>query len=254
MSQQPPPPGPPEGWDRPSGEPTHPQGQGWGQQPPGSPYGQPTGRQPAGWGPGPAAGTQQPPKKSRGRTFAIGCLGLVGLLVLLGIVAALAGGGDDGGTQTAGDQPSATRARNTTKTTAAPAPEVAGIGDPVRDGKFEFTVTKAPDCSRTEIGDQFTREQAQGKFCIIAVKVKNIGREAQALSASDQYVYDGQGNRYSSSDSLWVLVSSDSPVYEDINPGNTRTARMVFDIPKSVKPAKIELHDSPFSGGVTVEL
>jgi len=29
---------------------------------------------------------------------------------------------------------------------------------------------------------------------------------------------------------------------------------VVFDIPKSATPTKIELHDSPFSGGVTVEL
>lgn len=64
MSQQPPP-GPPEGWDRPSGEPTQPLGQGSGQQPPAQPQGPPTGQQPQwgqppgqqahpGWGPPPA--------------------------------------------------------------------------------------------------------------------------------------------------------------------------------------------------------
>jgi hypothetical protein len=64
MSQQPPP-GPPEGWDHPSGEPTQPLGQGSGQQPPAQPQRPPTSQQPQwgqppgqqahpGWGPPPA--------------------------------------------------------------------------------------------------------------------------------------------------------------------------------------------------------
>jgi hypothetical protein len=48
MSQQPPP-GPPEAWDRPSGEPTQPLGQGSGQQPPAQAQGPPTSQQPQ-WG------------------------------------------------------------------------------------------------------------------------------------------------------------------------------------------------------------
>ena len=51
-----------------------------------------------------------------------------------------------------------------------------------------------------------------------------------------------------------ILVNADSPVYEGINPGNSLPAKIVFDVPKNVKLTKIELHDSPLSGGVTVEL
>jgi hypothetical protein len=39
-----------------------------------------------------------------------------------------------------------------------------------------------------------------------------------------------------------------------INPGNAVTAKIIFDIPKSVKLVKLELHDSIFSGGVLVTL
>src|SRR6266536_106932 len=40
----------------------------------------------------------------------------------------------------------------------------------------------------------------------------------------------------------------------DINPGNTVRALILFDLPKGDKAVKAELHDSPFSGGVTVRL
>ena len=246
MSQQQPP-GPPEGWGPPPpGGPEQPSGQP--QQPPGAPYGQP-GQQQPGWGP-PAA-TQQPPKKgSRGRGFALGCLGVLGVLVLVGIIVALAGGGDDGGTGTATDQPSATTTG--TKTTEA-APKAAGIGTPVRDGKFEFTVSKV-DCGKSRIGTKDFGTTAQGQFCLVSVKVENIGQEAQTLDGSSQYLYGDGGQKYDADTEAAIYLDDAQTFLEQINPGNTVNGVVVFDIPKDAKPAKIELHDSPFSGGVTVDL
>ncbi len=40
----------------------------------------------------------------------------------------------------------------------------------------------------------------------------------------------------------------------EINPGNQVNGIIVFDVPKDVQPTRIELHDSLFSGGVTVPL
>jgi hypothetical protein len=269
MSQQPPdrPTEPPEGWRPPGGQQPPPegapggaQGQGWGQTPgQQGPYGPPPGQQP-GWGPsGPATATQPPQKRSKGRTFAIGCLSIVALFVVVGIATALFGGGsDDGGSGTAApDQPSATttRTRNTTKTTAAPAPEVAGIGDAVRDGKFEFVVSKVA-CGRNRIGDTNFGKDAQGQFCTVNVKVKNIGKEAQTLDASSQYLYGSGGQRFDADTeaAVYLGLNETRTFLEDINPGNSVNGVLIYDIPKGQKPTKIELHDSPFSGGVTVEL
>jgi hypothetical protein len=198
----------------------------------------------------------QPPRKaSTGRKLAIGCLGVVALLFIIGIIAALAGGGDNGGgSTTAGGQATGTtKAR--TKTTSTAAPEAAGVGDSVRDGKFEFVVRKV-DCGKTRIGDQFGHRDAQGQFCRVDVKVTNIGKESQTLDASSQFLYGSGGQRFDADTeaAIYLGVNETRTFLEDINPGNSVDGILIFDIPKGQKPAKIELHDSPFSGGVTVGL
>src|SRR5688572_3926108 len=39
-----------------------------------------------------------------------------------------------------------------------------GIGDPVRDGKFEFVVSRV-DCSRTSFGIEHLKRTAEGRYC-----------------------------------------------------------------------------------------
>ncbi len=43
-------------------------------------------------------------------------------------------------------------------------------------------------------------------------------------------------------------------VLSNVNPGNTGTINVVFDIPKTAKLVRLELHDSAFSGGVEVRV
>jgi hypothetical protein len=173
---------------------------------------------------------------------------------VLGIFGALAGGGDDRGTGTATDD-QASETTTKSRTTKAPAGEAAGIGTAVRDGKFEFTVSKV-DCGKTRLGDTNFGKDAQGQFCTVNVKVENIGKEAQTLDASSQYLYGSGGQRYDADTeaALYLGVNQTRTFLEAINPGNSVNGILVFDIPKNAEPTKIELHDSPFSGGVMVAL
>ena len=52
----------------------------------------------------------------------------------------------------------------------------------------------------------------------------------------------------------FVYRSTDATFLNEINPGNSAKGRLIYDVPKSVKLTKMELHDSPFSGGVEVSL
>lgn len=131
----------------------------------------------------------------------------------------------------------------------------AGLNTPVRDGKFEFVV-KTVQPGLAEVGDNpYLREKAQGQFVIVTLSVQNIGDRAQGFSPSNQKLIDTQGRSFESDWSAQIaLGDSDIPVWDDINPGNAVDVSLVYDMPAGAVPARIELHDSMFSGGVTVEL
>ena len=132
--------------------------------------------------------------------------------------------------------------------------KTAKIGQPARDGKFEFTV-KSSKCGVAKVGTSMIGDKAQGQFCLITVNVKNIGKEAQTLDGSSQKALAADGTEYSSDTEAGLYANKDGSTFlEEINPGNQVTGVFVFDIPKNVKLTKLELHDSMFSGGVTVSL
>ncbi len=177
-------------------------------------------------------------------------------LVLLFIVIALANGGKSS-TPTASNPaaaPPASTSQPATSTAAAPpaAPAAAGLNTPVRDGKFEFTVSKV-DCGKTQVGANSLVKTAQGQFCIVSLSAKNIGNESQYLDASSQKAMDAQGRKFSADGAAGMYLGDQGNTFlNQINPGNAVQGQVVFDIPKDAKISKLELHDSPFSGGVSV--
>src|SRR6266498_2774120 len=116
-----------------------------------------------------------------------------------------------------------------------------GIGSKVRDGKFQFTITRVSH--RASVGNTTLGlgTKAQGRFTELHLKVTNIGSESQTLDDSSQYVFDANGRKFSADSSADIEV-------------NSVRALILFDLPKGDKAVKAELHDSPFSGGVTVRL
>lgn len=133
-----------------------------------------------------------------------------------------------------------------------PAKKAPGLKTAVRDGKFEFTVTKA-DCSLTKIGNDYVNTKAQGKFCLYHVTVKNIGKEAQMFDGSSQKAFDPAGTEYQSDGEAGIYANENAETFlNNINPGNQVKGVIVFDVPKDIKITTLQLHDSPFSGGVTV--
>lgn len=207
-----------------------------------------------------------PPEKQKSwfarHKFLTAILVIVGLIV---IAAALSGGDDDA---PAGSTPAAETAPAEEAADAEPAagedaaaaeegeaaPEGApGIGDAVEDGKFEFTVTGV-ETGVAEVGDEYLNEQAQGQFVLVHLTVSNIGDRAQMLDGTNQKLVDTQGREHSADGSAAIYLGDTGTFLNDINPGNSVEGTVVFDIPADAEPASITLHDSMFSGGVTVSL
>lgn len=132
-------------------------------------------------------------------------------------------------------------------------PEIAGVGDTVADGDFEFTVAGFEQ-GVAEVGSEFLNEQAQGEFVIIELTVKNTGSEAAYFSDSDQKLFDVDGNEYSTNSAAGMYMEDNDVWLTEINPGNQVEGKIVFDVPAGTKLATLELHDSMFSGGVEVSL
>jgi hypothetical protein len=210
---------------------------------PGYPQGQPP---PQGWQPPQQQFPQQPPmqyappplppkKKSKaGKVLGI----IVGVIVVLcggGIlIAALSSGG--GG-----------------KSGSSGSPAVhAALGQPARDGKFEFTVSSVK-CGVAKVGDEFLNKTAQGQFCEATMTVRNIGDKAQTFDGSNQKAKAADGTEYANDSEAELYANTATKTFLDqINPGNAVKGVVIFDIPKGAKIATLELHDSIFSGGVIV--
>ena len=147
---------------------------------------------------------------------------------------------------------------NTTAEPAAPSSAVAAsvaptIGTSVRDGKFEFVVTKV-GAGVPSIGTDVIGTKAQGKFVLIDVTIKNIGDQPQTFFGSSTKAFDGAGKQYAPDDSAAIYLPDSNSFITPVNPGNTVTGTLVFDVPKEASLTSIELHDSAFSDGVTVGL
>jgi hypothetical protein len=190
---------------------------------------------------------QVPPKKSK-KTLII-VLSIIGAFLLLC-------GGCGVMTMMAADEvvKEVDKAIESAEATPEPAAVVAGIGKPARDGNFEFTV-KGVKCGVGKVGDQYAGKTAQGQFCLVTVAVKNIKSEPQMLSDSEQKAFVGAASYAADTEAaLYANGNSNSVFLNNINPGNTVTGKLVFDIPKGAKLTKLELHDSALSGGVQVNL
>ncbi len=201
-----------------------------------------------GWQPAAGFPPAQPPKKKRKWPW------IVGGIVAVFVVASMAGGEDD---NPSGSANSDNPARVVDAPAAAPVKDntpAAMNTPPVRDGKFEFVVTGV-ESGLASLGDNpFLAEEAQGQFVIVTMTVTNISDAPKGLSPSDQKLIDAQGREFGPDTSAALNLDTDVAFWDEINPGNTVTMPVVFDMPAGAVPDAIELHDSMFSGGATVSL
>jgi hypothetical protein len=170
------------------------------------------------------------------------------LIVLFGLGAAAENRGR-GGSPAAGDRPVA--AGSAATTTAAKTP---GLGDPVRDGKFEFVVSRV-DCSRSTVVVEHMKRTAAGKYCLISLSIRNIADRPHFFLGRVQKVSDAAGTEFSNDELAGLLANREKQTFlRKIGPGSKVSGKMVFDVPKRTTLTHMELHDSYLSGGVRVAL
>jgi Domain of unknown function (DUF4352) len=141
---------------------------------------------------------------------------LVGILIVLGIIGAIAGDPESASSPQATAAP--TSAESEPETTAEPpaTEPQTDVGNPVRDGDFEFVVSQF-GCRAGE--------------CKATMTVENIGNQPGTMFASNQYLYDDQGRQFAADDSL-----TDSLFFEELNPGQRVRGIIVWRLAAGRKP------------------
>ncbi|MGB3772142.1 MAG: DUF4352 domain-containing protein [Rhodococcus sp. (in: high G+C Gram-positive bacteria)] len=174
---------------------------------------------------------------------------LTGIAALIVVILAvnLASGGGESPTESATPPVAQNGNVATEPTTSNP-----GIGTAVRDGKFEFTVQNV-ERGVESVGEQYVTQTPQGEYVLVTMSVANIGDKQQLFDTNSQKLLDAQSREYSI-DTVATVTNDPNIGFVEINPGNSVVATLVFDVPVGTEPAKIELHDSLFSGGTTVAL
>lgn len=198
------------------------------------------------------SGTAPPKAKdSTAGTLGKGCLVIVGLLIALGIVGnlarspasvpaptAAAQAATNGEPIVAPGKPAAAATSVPAKPTVTVGPMVtpmARIGQAVTGKNWEYTVTKVerPDPLRwAEYGSE-TSEKAIGKWLIVYLGLKNIGRENFAINTWDFEVHDKTGITYKTTDKgaaySYPRALKLQALGERIPPGVGFTSVLLFD-------------------------
>lgn len=90
------------------------------------------------------------------------------------------------------------------------------------------------------------------KECIVELRVRDDKGEAQSFFDSNQYAYDSSGHQFTADDNGMYLTGDKDDI--QVNPGVSITALVPYNIPSGDRISRLILHDSEFSGGVTVHL
>jgi hypothetical protein len=131
----------------------------------------------------------------------------------------------------------------------AAAPVRGALGAPVQDGDVTFTAY-APRC-----GVKIKGIAAKGTLCRVRLKAANAGSAALHLDATSQRL---RGNDDGQPGSL-LLSPSHSKKYtrstsRPLPAGASYTGYLLFDVPPAFTPHTLDLHATPKSRGVRIEI
>jgi hypothetical protein len=129
------------------------------------------------------------------------------------------------------------------------------IGQVAKDGDFAFVVKSVSCGTSADAVVEGAGEQVPPatEECLVTMTVTDDTGTSQTYFSGNQYAYDSAGHQFSAdATATESLISADDDT--EVNPGATITAILPFQIPVNDRIARLELHDSAYSNGVTVDV
>ena len=172
-----------------------------------------------------------------GRVLRYGCLGVLGVGVLLVVIIVLAVANAPEEEQvvvSTGNQSSSSTAQ--TGAAAVAQESLPSIGAAARKGNWEITFIAQEKATEIQ-GGTLGSETAQGEFRILTLKLANVGNRSFPLNSHDFSLKTPDGVEYNtSSDGHTALIGEESGPevlsgFETIQPGLSKDVRVVFDVP-----------------------
>lgn len=122
----------------------------------------------------------------------------------------------------------------------------ASIGQAVRDNNFQFIVNGF-SCGHKDYG--WLSPTPQGQYCLLEIAVKNTANEPHHWYG-DVKLYDVEKREYTKKK---VIHEEPTNINAIMNPGNSISGTLVYDVPKEAQLVRAKLNDA-FSQGVNVRL
>jgi hypothetical protein len=121
----------------------------------------------------------------------------------------------------------------------------------VRDGKLEFTVTSV-SCGHSTVGEPPIQFHAGGQFCLVRLQLRNISSQFWTMFPN-QFLIDTAGDSHRMDVRSGIAVSSQR-LLGQLEPHRRISGTLVFDLPRSERPERLEFHDSLLSGGASIQV
>lgn len=136
-------------------------------------------------------------------------------------------------------------------------PTVAKVANPGLDNNLEFTA-KELNCGKdaVSIDSDVSYGPPNGEYCALSVTVRNTSNDIHSLSVSDQYLLS-DNDTYSGKPVVTGIINKwrdESDLLNKIQPGDSVSGVIVFDVPQKVNILGVRLHESENSSGVHIKL
>ncbi|WP_064503476.1 DUF4352 domain-containing protein [Halobacillus sp. KGW1] len=188
------------------------------------------------------------------KLFKMGCLGFIGIIAII-VIFSLVGGGDD---ETASTNDGNNDAESSGETGGEEAEETSyGIGDKVEVGAMTYTINEKSTAE--QVGPSALPEEANGKYVVLNITVKNNGDEAVTVDGS--YFKLKQDSKTFEADSAASMSANqgedgtiqNSFFLEQLNPSSEMSGKVVFDVAPEIADSEnlsVEAQEGIF-GSVT---
>lgn len=188
-------------------------------------------------------------------------------VIVLFVIAGTVSGGDDENAEAADDAGSEEAAaeggadedgsaeeESTADEAGSDDVEIISLGEPVEVGDWEITIVSTGERT-SQVGDEFLSADAQGEFLPVEVSLTNNGSSAENFFASDFVVVDDQDREFSySSDASIYSGDAGLSILDEVNPGNTLSGYLYFDVAADADIQKVHINDGWFADPIEVNL